>query len=287
MAISPYYPSDSRVFSDKGGLFPSMTSCMRELDGYGDVIREHTPDFDFARVLFVRSRRMVLLSVALLEQNIEHYGPWVQFLDGFVQIFTLYQAVILLPRFWMNSLAVINNMGAKNPKDMSARLWDMAYDFGWIMTSVLSFFVFVGPLAPCALYLAVATPTYHLLMHMTRLAMTYSKEKTLDSQYDALMPLVVKIGVSICVVSAAVVILLCCTNPMLSFVAAAVAVLATVAGRYLPKYLAKQKPLEEPQQQPQEASTTPLVEQSMFSQGELDEKDVPSPDVNFWDPVAT
>ena len=253
MAISPYYPSDSGIFSDKGGLFPSVSSCMRELDGYGDVIRKYTPDFDFARVLFVRSRRMVLLSVALLEQNIEHYGPWVRFLDSFVQIFALYHAVILLPRFWMNSLAVINNMGAKNPEDMSALLWDMAYDFGWIVTGVLSFCVFVGPLAPCALYLAVATPTYHLMMHMTRLAIDYSKGKSLDNDYDTLMPLMVRIGVSVCVVSAAVVILLCCTNPILAFAAAAVAVLATVAGRYLPRYLAKKE------------STTPFVEQSMFN----------------------
>ena len=261
----------SGFFNDKGGLFPSMASCMRELDGYGAVIREYTHDFDYARVLFVRSRRMVLLSVALLEHNIEHYGPWVRFLDSFIQIFAVYHAVILLPRFWMNSLSVMNNMGAKDPKalkdpnDMSAQLWEMAYDFGWIVTGVLSFCVFIGPLAPCALYLAVATPTYHLLMHMTRLAIAYSQGKSLDRDYDTLMPLLVRIGVSVCVVSAAVVILLCCTNPILAFVAAAVAVLATIAGRYLPKYLAKQEFQEELPEESKQAPTPPLVEQSMFS----------------------
>jgi len=252
MTHSRYFPSDFDAFNDRDGVFPSVSSCMRELDGYGDVIREYTPDFDFARVLFVRSRRMVLLSVALMQKNMEQYSAWIQFLDGFVQIFALYHAVILLPRFWMNALYLFNHMGVEAPEDMSARLWEMAYDFGWVLTGVLSFFVLVGPLAPCALYLAVATPTYHLLMHVTRLAIDYSKGKSLESDYDTLMPLMVRFGVSVCVVSAAVVILLCCTNPILAFIAAVVAVLATIAGRYIPDYLAKE-------------STTALVEQSMFS----------------------
>jgi|GEM_PF-2721523 len=85
-----YSSSNISIFSDADGFFPSIPSCMHELDGYGDVIREYTPDLDFARVLFVRSRRMVLLSVALLEQNIKHYGQWVYFLDSFIQIFALY-----------------------------------------------------------------------------------------------------------------------------------------------------------------------------------------------------
>lgn|GEM_PF-2425717 len=177
----------------------------------------------------------------------------------------LYHAVILLPRFWMNTLYVFNHIGAKAPADMSHRLWEMAYDFGWIVTGVLSLFVMVGPLAPCALLLTVVTPTYHLLMHLTRLAIDYSKGKSLDSDFDTLMPLMVRIGVSVCVVSAAVVILLCCANPILAFVAAAVAVLVTIAGRYLPKYLAKQESQEELQEESKQAPTPPLVEQSMFS----------------------
>ncbi|MDF1827216.1 MAG: hypothetical protein P1U39_02950 [Legionellaceae bacterium] len=263
MAYSHCFSSGFDMFNDRGGIFPSISSCMRELEGYGDAIRKHMPDVDFARVLFVRSRRMVLLSVALMEQHIEQYGPWVRFLDSFVQIFALYHAVVLLPRFWMNTLYVFNHLGDKAAVEMQARLWEMAYDFGWLMTSVLSFFVLVGPLAPCALFLAVATPTYHLLMYITRLAIAYSEGKSLERDYAELMPLMVKIGVSVCVVSAAVVILLCCTNPVLAFAAAAVAVLATVAGRYLPDYLAKSEEVKQ-------APATPLSENSMFSKTQGD-----------------
>ncbi len=139
----------------------------------------------------------------------------------------------------------------------------MVYDFCCIMTCALSFFVLVGPLAPCALYLAVATPTYHLLMHLTRLAIAYSQGKTLDNSYDDLMRLMVRVGVSVCVVSAAVVILVCCTNPVLAFSAAAVAVLATIAGRMLTDYLSEKK------------SETPLVQQSMFATSAPAEEQTP------------
>lgn len=257
MAYSRCFPSDSDIFNDQGGVFPGMSSCMRELESYGDVIRKHMRDVDFARVLFVRSRRMVLLSVALMEQHIKQYGHWIKFFDSFVQIFALYHALVLLPRFWMNTLYVFNHIDDETLLEMQTRLWEMAYDFGWLVTSVLSFFVFVGPLAPCALFLTVATPTYHLLMHLIRMTLELSQGKTLEHDYADLMPLMVSIGVSVCVVSAAVVILLCCTNPILAFAAAAVAVLATIAGRYFPDYLV--------QEDLKQASTTSFIEHSIFN----------------------
>lgn len=253
MSDSRYFSSDVFCGVDLYGSLPSMSSCMRDLDRYGDEIRRVTPDLDFLRVLFMRGRRMMLLSVALLEQHIESYGPWIRFLDSLVQIFVVYQAVILLPRFWMNLLYVCHHMNDPKATNMSARFWEMMYDLGWILTGVLSLFVFVGPLAPCALFLTVATPTYHLLMHLTRLAIDYSQGKTLDTHYDDVMRLMVRVGVSVCIVSAAVVILMCCANPVLAFAAAAVAVLATIAGRMLPEYLAEEKP------------ETVLVKQSMFA----------------------
>jgi len=169
----------------------------------------------------------------------------------------LYHAVILLPRFWMNTLYVFNHIGDETPADMQARLWEMAYDFGWLVTGVLSLFVLVGPLAPCALFLSVATPSYHLFMHLTRMTLALSEGKTLEHHYAELMPLMVRIGVSICVVSAAVVILLCCTSPVLAFAAAAVAVLATIAGKLLSDYLAKPDVGQ--------ASTTSLAAHSLFN----------------------
>ena len=54
------------------------------------------------------------------------------------------------------------------------------------------------------------------------------------------------------------------------------AVLATLAGRYLPDYLAKKES--------QEASTTPLVDQSMFNNGARDEEHISE---NFVDLVAS
>jgi hypothetical protein len=272
MTDSRYFSSDFCVFGDKNGFLPSMPSCMRELDRYGDEIRRVTPDLDFLRVLFVRGRRMMLLSVALLEQHVESYGPWIRFLDSFVQVFAVYQAVILIPRFWMNLLYVGRHMDSQVSDEidkMGKMCWDMAYDFGWIITGALSFFVLVGPLAPCALYLAVATPTYHLLMHLIRLAIAYAQGKTLDSHYDDLMRLMVRVGVSVCIVSAAVVILVCCTNPVLAFTAAAVAVLATIAGRMLPDYLSEKKP------------ETPLIKQSMFATSAPAEEQTPEETVDL------
>ena len=253
MAYFRYFSSDFYVWEEKENFLPSIVNCLRELDRYGDEIRRVTPDLDFLRVLLIRGRRMMLLSVALLEQSVKSYGPWIRFLDSFVEMFAVYHAFILLPRFIMNLVYVSYHMHEQALSNMSARLWEMAYDFGWILTGVLSFFVLVGPLAPCALYLTVATPTYHLLTHLTRLAMNYAEGRTLDSHYDDLMRLMVRIGVSVCIVSTAVVILMCATNPVFAFTAAAVAVLATIVGRVLPDFLDKKK------------SVTPFVEQSMFA----------------------
>lgn len=236
-------------------VLPSLSSCMRNLDRYGDEIRRLTPDLDFLRVVFVRGRRMVLLSVALFEQHMESYGPWIRFLDSFVQIFALYHAVILLPRFFVNTFYVCRHMDTQASDEMDKMrkmCWDMVYDFGWILTGVLTLIAFVGPLAPLALYLTVCTPSYHLLMHTTRFLADYYQGKTFEKNYADLMPLIIRMGVSVCVVSAAVVILISSVNPAVPFIAAAVAVFATVAGRMLLNSIPKQD------------SKSDHVERSMF-----------------------
>jgi len=242
---------DFSLYSDLLGaydLLPSMSSC-------ADGILKATPDWDLGRVLFVRGRRMILLSVALFEQHIESYGSWIRFLDSLVQVFVLWHAVVLLPRFLVNANYIANTLYSP---DMSGRCRDMLYDFGWILTGVLAGCVFVGPLLPLAIYLTVFTPTFHLVVNTGHFLYDYiQRHHTFEKNYADLMPLVIRMGVSVCVVSAAIVILIGSANPVVPFVAAAVAVLATIAGRLLQDYVSKQ------------ASKSPHAEQSMFANNTL------------------
>jgi len=275
MPGSRYSPPYANFFGESNDFFKDMSRCFREMDCYGDMIRDLTQDLDFVRLMIARGRRMVLLSQALLE-HVEVYGPWVRFLDSFIQGFILYQVCVLLPRFLANTCYMLGHMDAEWSRDMTKRFWEMAYDFGWIANGILSFFVLIGPLAPCALYLTVATPAYHLLMHATRFLIDAYHGKNLENSYADLMPLVIRMAVSLCVVSAAVIILLCSANPIVPFLAAAAAVLATIAGRVLPDYFVPKQAPSPQTEQPEEAHkdvNTAHRDQSMFRHRKRTEKD--------------
>lgn len=260
MADFWYVSSYCNVFWEKNDFSKDMSRFFCEMDRYGDWIRKVTQDVDFIRLIITRGRRMVLLSQALFA-HVEVYGAWVRFLDSFIQGFVLYQVCVLLPRFLANTFYMLRHLDAEWSRDMTKRSWEMVYDFGWITNGFLSFFVLIGPLAPCAIYLTVATPSYHLLMHMTRLLINIYHGKNLEEHYTELMPLIIHIAVSLCVVSAAVIILMGFANPIVPFVAATVAVLATIAGRVLPDYFVPQQAASS---SPDEPKATSLDGVGMF-----------------------
>ena len=226
-----------------------MMISLNALETHKSLIRETTKDLDFWRLLFIRSRRMLLLSARLLEQ-FEVYGQWIKFLDNFLRVLALYQACLLMPRFVLNVLYVSQHLRGPLPSDMIARCWEMAYDFGWILNGVLAAFILVGPLAPLVIYLPVLTPSYQLCVHTTRFLIEYYRFKALeynDKNMDllkqeasaTLLPLVIKMGVSACVISMGMVMLIGSTNPVIPFLAAVVTVAVTIAGRYCTKNVSK------------------------------------------------
>lgn len=205
-------------------------------NAYDDRVRTVTQELDFWRMLFIRSRRMLLLSVRLFEQ-FEVYTIWIKYLDGFLRNLALYQAIILIPRFVINVSYVYQHLQEPVSHMMIARCWEMAYDFGWIMSGFLAAFILVGSLAPLASYLSLITSCYQLVMHTTRFLMDYHYGKTFEKNYVDLMRIVMRMGVSMCAVSTGIVILVWSANPMIPFLAAALVVAATVANKILTKKL--------------------------------------------------
>lgn len=239
-----------------------MMIDLRDLEHHADRVRDVTKQLDFWRLLFIRGRRMLLLSARLFE-SFEVYGAWIKFFDTFLRALALYQACVLIPRFVVNALYAVRPLQGPAAEDMLARCWEMAYDAGWILNSVLAAFILVGPLAPLVIYLPVLTPSYQLCVHTTRFLLEYYRfealghvniallEKTPGEAHTALLdlkkqaaatllPLLIRMGVSVCVISTGMGILLGSANPVLSFLAATLAVLATLVG----KWLAKQVPTQ-------------------------------------------
>ncbi len=192
---------------------------------------------DFWRLLFIRSRRMLLLSARLFEQ-FEVYTAWVKFLDGFLRSLALYQACVLIPRFVMNLVYVARSMQNSTFDDNLVRCCELAYDFGWIMNGVLTAFILIGPLAPLVIYLSVLTPSYQLCVHTIRFLMMYTHGKNVENNDVDLMRLVIRMGVSICMVSTGMVMLLGSANPMICFFVAFFAVVVTIVGKELTKNVA-------------------------------------------------
>jgi len=209
---------------------------LRDLEAYEGTVRTATQQLDFWRLLFIRSRRMLLLSARLLEQ-FEVYTAWIKFLDGFLRILALYQACVLIPRFLINALYVSQHMQEPVSHDMIARCWEMAYDFGWILNGFLAAFILVGSLAPLVIYLPVITPSYQLCAHTTRFLMDYYYGKTFEENYADLMRLVIRMAVSICIISTSMVMLVGSANPVIPFLAAVLAVAVTLVGKVLAKNL--------------------------------------------------
>lgn len=198
-----------------------------ELEAYGGTIRPATQQADFWRLLFIRSRRMLLLSTKLVEQcNV--YTAWINYLEQFLRVLALYQACVLIPRFMINAIYVARHLLGGAPADMIVRCWEMAYDFGWIMNGVLAAFILVGPLAPLVAYLPVLTPSYQLCVHATRFLLDYYYN---NSKIDE--KLVIRMGVSVCIIATGLVMLLGGANPALAFSAAVLAVAATLIGKWL------------------------------------------------------
>lgn len=231
------------------------------LEDYASTVRQSTQQLDFWRLLFVRSRRMLLLSTKLLEQ-FEIFCEWVRFLDKFLSVLALYQACVLIPRFMMNAFYVGRHIQEPTPHDMLVRCWEMAYDFGWIMNGILAAFILTGALAPLVVYLPVLTPSYQLCVHATRFFIEYCRFQALGNKYlnasdkkrheihavlialkqeasATLLPLVIRMGVSVCVISTAMVMLVGSANPVIPFLAAMLAVVATLAGKYLAQNMSK------------------------------------------------
>jgi|GEM_PF-2378903 len=201
-----------------------------ELEAYGGTVRPATQQADFWRLLFIRSRRMLLLSTKLVEQC-DVYAAWVKYLDQFLRVLALYQACVLIPRFLINATYVARHLLGDTPDDMVVRCWEMAYDFGWIMNGVLAAFILVGPLTPLVAYLPVLTPSYQLCVHATRFLLEYYHNK-LDEK------LIIRMGVSVCIIATGLVMLLGGANPVLAFTAAVLAVAATLLGKWLSTNLA-------------------------------------------------
>ena len=211
---------------------------LNAFEAYEDSVRDTTKQLDFWRLLFIRSRRMLLLSARLLEQ-FEVYAAWVKFLDHFLRILALYQACVLIPRFLINILYIAQHMHGPAPDDMVARCWEAAYDFGWIMNGVLAAFILVGPLAPLVVYLPVLTPSYQLCVHSTRFLIDYYRnDQALEKNQTDLMRLAIRMGVSVCVISTGMVLLLGSANPVIPFLAATLAVAVTIIGKMLSNNLA-------------------------------------------------
>jgi len=224
---------------------------------YEDLVRQITQALDFWRLLFIRGRRMLRLSVAVFRQ-FEFYVQGVMFLDEFLKILALYQAYLLVPRFLVNLLYFCQHMGSQPPPDMLIRCWEMAYDFGWIMNGVLGALVLVGPWAALAVYLPVVTPMYQLCVHTTRFLIEYQRVKSPELQADVmtLIPVVIRMGVSICIISTAMVMLVGSVNPVIPFLAATLAVLVTVAGKALANALPKSVPAS--------SSSSSYIDQTIF-----------------------
>jgi hypothetical protein len=198
-----------------------------ELEAYGGTVRPATQKADFWRLLYIRCRRMLLLSTQLVDQY-EVYTAWVKYLDQFLRVLALYQACVLIPRFLINATYVARHLLGGARDDMVVRCWETAYDFGWIMNGILAAFVFVGTLAPLAVYLPVLTPSYQLCVHSTRFFLEYyNRNSKIDEK------LVVRMGVSVCIIATGLVMLLGGANPALTFTAAVLAVAATLLGKWL------------------------------------------------------
>jgi hypothetical protein len=246
------------------------------LESLEHMLYDTTPTLDFVRLLVMRGRRMLVFSLAVFN-TLETYKSWIMFCDPFIKSLLVYQACVLLPRFIINLTHILEHLYSMTHPDnpsyqtdaaFQARCWELAYDFGWIVHGLLGALVLVGPLAPLAIYLTVFVPMYNLTVHTTRFFMARARYNALKQPYrallkqtqddehkaeiqtllvcleqksqDVLIPLAIRICVCLTIISTASLILFLNINPWVPFIAATLAVLATLAGKIIPKYLPKQ-----------------------------------------------
>lgn len=146
--------------------------------------------------------------------------------------------------------------------DMRGRWWEIAYDLGWTVTGILGAFVLVGALAPFAIYLLVASPSLNICLHTARLIVEQVRFNALLESYQAMLEsaefpaqkaelqnlihalkeknggaivgAAAGVGVALCMIATStVIILLAGTSPLLAFLMAALAVIATTAGKII------------------------------------------------------
>lgn len=189
-----------RHLADLGVAMPDVND---DLDGINDTengrewLRNVTKkDWDLGRLLLLRGRRTLMLSVAVVN-NFELYGQWVLLLDSFLSYVAMYQALILLPRFLTNLWHVSSHLIAPDDKekdldtsdiwvahmDMTERWWELAYDLGWITGGILNAFILTASLAPLAVYTGIALPSYNFTLHLTRLMLLNSRYQELSRPY--------------------------------------------------------------------------------------------------------
>jgi len=162
-------------------------------------LREETQKMDYWRLVFIRGRRAMLLSLPIMA-NVAYYSEWVLYLDKFLGILALCHALMLVPRFITNATYVGHSLFSSSKEeglsaldrarahmDMRSRWWEMGYDLNWILSGVLAAFILVGPLSPMAIYLIVVNPAINLTLHTLRYDTERKRYLALVEEYQALL----------------------------------------------------------------------------------------------------
>jgi hypothetical protein len=147
------------------------------------------------RLFFVRLRRMFVL-MAIVINDFEHYGRWLNAVEQYSGPFFAYMAwIFFLPRLIAN-LAVLGKhvlFPVLSERDipwhvrfraqLSRRWAEIANDAGWFTSGIIACFILTGPLLPMAILLAFTIQCYDFTVNGIRAIHEYRCMCALEKKY--------------------------------------------------------------------------------------------------------
>lgn len=162
-------------------------------------IRTQSEQFNFWRLLFIRTRRLLLLLMPICK-DYAHYSQIIQACEVVFAPIARHQGwIFFIPRLSTNLFLVAkHNVYGLMPKeekdlpwlvrfraqmDVERRWWEIANDTAWFSANFVNAFVLTGALSPFAFYVNLALPLHDTLLSSLRAYLEMNRLHKLKQHY--------------------------------------------------------------------------------------------------------
>jgi len=165
-------------------------------------IRLQTLPANLIRQIFVRSRRLMILAIPLVNDG-NKYSSWIKHLDSYFQPLFSYAAWMffvprisvnlfltgkhLLPGYWMSNKEKSLGWQTRLNAQMERRWLELGNDIPALIVTTLTCFVLIGSLALIANTVATISLLYDVVLSLERLRVETNRMNQLKAQYKDIL----------------------------------------------------------------------------------------------------